>query len=185
MVNGWMMGQRCQRQLFENRCFAWELFWVVVLSLQSSPLLSGSTVADLNWAASCVNCEMNRSVASQLNRTHSEQKGGETTWRALFIIIPDLSQSNGESRSVLFQPFEMPPKCAAGVPREQTCHTSAYRHNKSRPTNPPTDHLTILSSQLPSAVLYKSSLFKPSGAAFLWKTIALHPPPPLKKLILG
>ena len=60
---------QCQLQLFEeNRWLAWELFWV-------ASLWSGSTVTYLNWAASRVNCEMNWSVASQLNRAHSSQRG--------------------------------------------------------------------------------------------------------------
>ena len=126
VVNGGMMVQKCHTQLFGNRCSAWELFWVVSLS-------SGSTVADLNWAASCVNCELNWiGVASQLNRAHSEQGGMETTWHALFIILPVQSDQR--------EPFySNPSKCLRNVrrasPGSKSCHTSVYRHNKSRSTS--------------------------------------------------
>ena len=127
VVNGGMMGQKCQTQLFGNRCSAWELFWVVSLS-------SGSTVADLNWAASCVNCELNWiGVASQLNRAHSEQ-GGDGDHLARPVYHP--SSSIRPER----EPFySNPSKCLRNVrrasPGSKGCHTSVYRHNKSRSTS--------------------------------------------------
>ena len=108
---------QCQLQLFEeNRCFAWELFWV-------ASLWSGSTVTYLNWAASCVDCEMNWSVASQLNRAHSSQRGDH-------LARP--SQSNRE-------PIPSIPtlrNVRQGSLGSKLCHTSAYRLNKSHHTSP-------------------------------------------------
>ena len=92
-----MMGRKCQRQLFGNRWSAWELFWVVPLS---SPVLSSSTVADLNWAASCLNCEMNWSVASQLNQTHSEQEGDHLASSCLSSFPLSLNPTREPIRSI-------------------------------------------------------------------------------------
>ena len=133
---------QCQLQLFEeNRWLAWELFWVASLWSGSS------TVTYLNWAASCVDCEMNWSVASQLNRAHSSQRGDH-------LARP--SQSNRE-------PIPSIPtlrNVRLWSLGSKLCHTSAYRLNKSHHTPPPP-----LSSQ-------SNHPLQP----FLWKTIATHSP---------
>ena len=168
VVNGGMMGQKCQTQLFGNRCSAWELFWVVSLS-------SGSTVADLNWAASCVNCELNWiGVASQLNRAHSEQ-GGErppgTPCLSSFQLNP-----TRESRSIptLRNAFEMCGERPLGAKAATPPFTATIN---LAPPRPPF-HI----ERPPYPILYKSPYTlhctslpyqAGSGAAFLWKTIAL------------
>ena len=133
---------QCQLQLFEeNRWLAWELFWV-------ASLWSGSTVTYLNWAASCVNCEMNWSVASQLNRAHSSQRGDH-------LARP--SQSNREpipSIPTLRNASEM---CGKG-PSGANCATPPLTASINLTTPP-------LSSQ-------SNHPLQP----FLWKTIATHSP---------
>ena len=168
VVNGGMMGQKCQTQLFGNRCSAWELFWVVSLS-------SGSTVADLNWAASCVNCELNWiGVASQLNRAHSEQGGMETTWHALFIILPAQSDQR-ESRSIptLRNAFEMCGERPLGAKAATPPFTATINLAPPRPPyhieRPP--------------ILYKSSLSRRIRCSLFVENNCS--PPHLKKLILG
>ena len=111
---------QCQLQLFEeNRWLAWELFWV-------ASLWSGSTVTYLNWAASCVDCEMNWSVASQLNRAHSSQRGDH-------LARP--SQSNREpipSIPTLRNAFEM---CGYG-PSGANCATPPLTASINLTTDP-------------------------------------------------
>ena len=167
VVNGGMMGQKCQTQLFGNRCSAWELFWVVSLS-------SGSTVADLNWAASCVNCELNWiGVASQLNRAHSEQGG----WRPPGTPCLSSFQLNPtrESRSIptLRNAFEMCGERPLGAKAATPPFTATINLAPPRPPyhieRPP--------------ILYKSSLLSRIRCSLFVENNCS--PPHLKKLILG
>ena len=100
-----------------------------------------------------------------------------------------------------FRPVPTRLKCARRVsPGSTPCHTSVYRHDKSRSHHRPPFHIeqnpstlryyTLFCSEqnpplLPSYTLSRTSLCRAEEAlvcrqgsplAFLWKTIALHPP---------
>ena len=153
----------------------------------SSPVLSSSTVADLNWAASCLNCEMNWSVASQLNQTHSEQ-GGDHLARPLYH--PSLSLSLNPTREpirsipTLRNASEMCGRRPLGAkaatpPLTATINLAPHRppYHIEQPA-PPLHSLLPYYTSLPYQAI-RCSLFVENNCS----APALLPP--LKKLILG